>query len=230
MRRIARVIGIVSALLISAQVLGLGVDDLSSKEAGAGLKEALVSGVDAAISQLGKTNGFMGDPQVRIPLPPPLRTAEKMMRTLGMKKQADELIETMNRAAEAAVVEAKPILVDAVRRMTFTDAREILTGGDQAATQYFKRSTSGVLEQRFLPIVKQATARLRLAEQYNQYAGQAAKLGLLKEKDADLDSYVTQKALDGLFLMIGEQEKAIRKDPLATGSKLLQMVFGAVGK
>jgi len=114
--------------------------------------------------------------------------------------------------------------------MSFADAKAILTGGDDAATRYFKRTTSTAIGEKFLPIVKQATARVHLAEQYNQYAGQAAKLGLLQEKDANLDSYVTQKALDGLFLVIAEQEKSIRKDPLGSGSKLLQTVFGAVGK
>jgi len=230
MLHFARIIGLLGTLLISAQVLAVGVGDLSGKEASAGLKEALSRGADMAVSQLGKPNGFMGDARVRIPLPKSLRAAEKMMRTLGMKKQADELIETMNRAAELAVVEAKPILLESVQKMTIDDARGILAGGDDAATQYFRRTTSTALGKKFLPIVKQATAKVQLADQYNEYAGQAAKLGLLEEKDANLDSYVTQKALDGLFVMIAEQEKSIRQDPVGTGSKLLQTVFGAVGK
>lgn len=230
MLHFARIIGLLGTLLISAQVLAVGLGDLSGKEASAGLKEALSRGADMAVSQLGKPNGFMGDARVRIPLPKSLRAAEKMMRTLGMKKQADELIETMNRAAELAVVEAKPILLESVQKMTIDDARGILTGGDDAATQYFRRTTSTALGKKFLPIVKQATAKVQLADQYNEYAGQAAKLGLLEEKDANLDSYVTQKALDGLFVMIAEQEKSIRQDPVGTGSKLLQTVFGAVGK
>jgi hypothetical protein len=160
-------------------------------------------------------------------LPESARAAEKMMRTFGMKEQADELIETMNRAAEAAVVEAQPILIEAVKKMNFSDAHGILAGGDSAATEYFRRTTSETIAARFLPIVKKATANVNLAGQYNKYAGQAAKFGLLDEKDADLDSYVTQKALDGLFLMIAEQEKAIRKDPVGTGSSLLKKVFGA---
>ncbi len=230
MLHFARIIGLLGTLLISAQVLAVGIGDLSGKEASAGLKEALSRGADMAVSQLGKPNGFMGDARVRIPLPKSLRAAEKMMRTLGMKKQADELIETMNRAAELAVVEAKPILLESVQKMTIDDARGILAGGDDAATQYFRRTTSTALGKKFLPIVKQATAKVQLADQYNEYAGQAAKLGLLDEKDANLDSYVTQKALDGLFVMIAEQEKSIRQDPVGTGSKLLQTVFGAVGK
>ena len=230
MLHFARIIGLLGTLLISAQVLAVGLGDLWGKEASAGLKEALSRGADMAVSQLGKPNGFMGDARVRIPLPKSLRAAEKMMRTLGMKKQADELIETMNRAAELAVVEAKPILLESVQKMTIDDARGILAGGDDAATQYFRRTTSTALGKKFLPIVKQATAKVQLADQYNEYAGQAAKLGLLEEKDANLDSYVTQKALDGLFVMIAEQEKSIRQDPVGTGSKLLQTVFGAVGK
>jgi hypothetical protein len=226
----ATIAAIVCGLVFSAQALAAGVDDLSSKETSSGLKEALSRGAEMAVSQLGKPNGFMGDARVKIPLPESLQGAEKMMRKLGMKKQADKLIETMNRAAESAVVEAKPILVNAVKNMSFDDAKTILTGGDDAATQYFKRTTSAPIGEKFLPIVKQATAKVQLAEKYNQYAGKAASLGLIDDKDADLDSYVTQKALDGLFLMIAEQEKAIRKDPIGTGSSLLQTVFGALLK
>ena len=217
------------ACALACATLASGAE-LSNKDTAAGLKEALTRGADVAVDHLGKPNGFMGDKRVKIPLPESARAAEKMMRTLGMKKQADQLIETMNRAAEMAVVEAKPILTNAVKNMNFDDARGILSGGDDAATQYFKRTTSDAIGAKFLPIVKQATAKVDLAKQYNQYAGQASKFGLLDEKDADLDTYITQKAMDGLFLMIAEQEKAIRKDPIGTGSSMLQKVFGALGK
>ncbi len=230
MHHISRISGIVFALVLSAQALALGINDLSSGETSSGLKEALSRGAEVAVSQLGKPNGFMGDARVKIELPESLRSIEKMMRTLGMKKQAKQLVETMNRAAELAVVEAKPILLEAVKNMSFEDARGILTGGDDAATQYFKRVTSTPIGAKFLPIVEQATAKVQLAEQYNEYAGMAAKFGLIDKKDANLDAYVTQKALDGLFLLIAEQEKSIRKDPIGTGSKLLQTVFGALGK
>ena len=223
-----KVLGIACVLAFSLHTSAAGLGDLSATDTSSGLKEALTRGVDIAVSQLGKKNGFLGDKRVKIPLPKSAQTAEKMMRTFGMKKQADELIETMNRAAEMAVVEAKPILTNAVKSMSFDDARGILTGGDDAATQYFKRTTSKDIGARFLPIVKTATAKVDLAGQYNKYAGQAAKLGLMSEQDADLDTYVTQKALDGLFLMIAEQEKAIRKDPIGTGSSLLKKVFGAL--
>jgi len=201
----------------------------SAAETASGLREALTRGAEAAVGQLGRKDGFLGDQRVRIPLPDSIRSAEKLMRTLGAGKYADELVETMNRAAELAVVEARPILVAAVKKMSFDDARGILAGGDDAATNYFRRTTSADIAKKFLPVVKKATAKVRLADKYNKYAGKASKLGLLDEKDADLDSYVTQKAMDGLFLMVAEQEKAIRKDPVATGSALLKKVFGFGG-
>lgn len=228
--KVFHVAGLVCALAFGASALAAGVDSLSTKDTASGLKEALTKGAEVAVGQLGKTNGFLGDARVKIPLPESAQAVEKAMRTFGMKKQADKLIETMNRAAEMAVVEAKPILTNAVKSMSFDDARGILTGGDDAATQYFKRTTSEAIGAKFLPVVKKSTAKVKLAEQYNTYAGKAAQFGLMDKKDADLDSYVTQKALDGLFLMIAEQEKAIRKDPIGTGSSLLKKVFGSLGK
>ena len=168
--------------------------------------------------------------RVRIPLPESLRKVEGLMRGLGMGKYADELVTTMNRAAETAVVEAKPLLVNAVKSMSVRDAIGILSGGEDAATQYFKRSTSAVLSDKFLPIVKRATQKMNLADKYNEFAGKGAKLGLIVRKDADLDNYLTQKALDGLFLMIAEEEKKIRKDPVGSASSLISKVFGAIGK
>jgi hypothetical protein len=223
-----RALWIVCVLGFSAQTLALGVADLSNQDAAAGLKEALGKGVEVAVGQLGKPNGFLGDSRVKIALPESARSIETAMRTFGMKKQADELVETMNRAAEMAVAEARPILSAALKNMSFADARQILSAGDNAATQYFRRTTSGSLSAKFLPIVKKSTARLNLAGMYNQYAGQASQLGLMAQKDANLDAYVSEKAMDGLFLMIAEQEKAIRQDPVGAGSGLLQKVFGAV--
>lgn len=230
MRVVTIMFAILFVLLVGAQAQAFGLADLSGKEAAGGIREALAKGAEVAVAQLGKQDGFMGDPRVKIQLPESLRSGEKMMRKLGMSKQVDELVESMNRAAESAVVEARPILVSAVKNMSFDDAKAILTGGDDAATQFFKRTTSAPIGEKFLPIVKQATAKTQLADKFNQYAGKASKFGLVDEKDANLDAYVTQKALDGLYLMIAEQEKNIRKDPLAAGSALLQKVFGAVGK
>jgi hypothetical protein len=230
MRLVSGIIGIVCGLAISAQVLAVDVADLSNKDASSGLKEALIKGAETAVGQLGKRDGFLGDSRVRIPLPDSLQQAEGVMRKFGMGKQADELIETLNHAAELAVVEAKPILVNAVRKMSFDDAKSILMGGDDAATQYFKRTTAGPIGAKFLPVVQKATSKVQLADKYNQYAGKAAKFGLVDAKDANLDAYVTQRALDGLYLMIAEKEKEIRKNPVAAGSALLKMVFGAAAK
>jgi hypothetical protein len=205
-----------------------GLDAISADESSGALRQALSQGASAAVASLGKQDGFLGNPKVKIPLPENLQKAEKLMRKLGMGKYADELITTMNRAAEAAVPEAKELLLNAVKQMTLQDAKAILTGGDDSVTQYFQRTTSTPLTEKFLPIVKQATERVDLAKKYNRYAKQGAKLGLLDKEDASLEHYVTQKALDGLFLMIAEEERAIRKNPLGQASSLLQKVFGAL--
>lgn len=220
----------VLALPLAADAASPGLAELSGQEAGSGLKEALVRGAEFAVGELGKPNGFLGNVQVKIPLPESLRKIEGAARKLGLGRQADELVETMNRAAESAVVEARPLLVNAVKQMTLKDAKEILAGPDDAATQYFRRTTSSGIAAKFLPIVKRATAKVQLADKYNAYAGKAAKLHLIDAKDANLDSYVTQKAMDGLFVMIAAQEKQIRADPVGTGSALLKKVFGALGK
>jgi hypothetical protein len=147
-----------------------------------------------------------------------------------MGDQADELQVRINRAAEMAVKEATPILTDSVKKMSVQDAKGILTGGDDAATQYFRRATSSQLTERFLPIVKQETSKLQLGVDYKTLVGQAVMLGLVKPQDADLDSYVTRKALDGLFLVIGDQERAIRKDPVGAATGMASKVFGMLGK
>ena len=215
-------------LVTLSPVRAAGLDAISADESNGALRQALSQGASAAVASLGKQDGFLGNPKVKIPLPENLQKAEKLMRKLGMGKYADELITTMNRAAEAAVPEAKELLLNAVKQMTLQDAKAILTGGDDSVTQYFQRTTSTPLTEKFLPIVKQATERVDLAKKYNRYAKQGAKLGLLDKEDASLEHYVTQKALDGLFLMIAEEERAIRKNPLGQASSLLQKVFGAL--
>ena len=207
---------------------GASLDAISNKDAVAGLRAALDKGSQVAVATLGKTDGFFGNQKVKIPLPESLQRAEKLMRSVGMSKYADELILTMNRAAEAAVPEAKKLFVDAVKKMTVQDAKGILTGGDTAGTAYFKRTTSEQLRARFLPIVQKATKKVKLADKYNEYAERGAKFGLVKKEDANLDSYVTQKALDGLFYMVAEEEKKTRQDPVKAGSELLRKVFGAL--
>jgi hypothetical protein len=204
------------------------IDSITNRDAVAGLKAALEKGAGFAVQTLGRTDGFFGDSRVKIPLPESLQTAEQLMRGFGMGRTADELILTMNRAAEAAVPEAKRLLVDAVKKMTVRDAKGILTGGETAGTEYFQRATSDPLRARFLPIVKRATAKVDLARQYNRYAEQGARFGLIKKEHANLDAYVTQKALDGLYFMIAEEEKKIRNDPVGSASNIIKKVFGAI--
>jgi len=201
---------------------------ISTTDAASGVRQALTDGAAAAVAKLGTENGFLGNPLVKIPLPPVLARVEGAMRTFGMKKQADELVTSMNRAAEAAVPHAKQLLVDAAKKMTLQDAKGILAGGQTSVTDYFKRTTSTQLTQRFLPIVKQATDRVGLAQQYNSLAGQAASFGLVKKDQSTIEGYVTQKSLDGLYVMIGEQEKTFRANPIGATSDIVKRVFGAM--
>jgi len=194
------------------------------------LRSALMQGAQAAVANLGKPDGFLGNPKVRIPLPGKLAKADRMLRTLGMGAQTDALITAMNRAAEAAVPEARTLLVDAVKQMSVQDVAGILTGGPDSATQYFRSKTGASLAAKFLPIVRKSTEKVDLASRYNAVAGKAAAFGVLDAKDASVENYVTQKALDGLFTMIGEEEAAIRANPMGQASKLLQKVFSAAGR
>ena len=204
------------------------LDAISSGDASAGVKEALAKGADYAVSSLGKNGGFLGNDKVKIKLPGYLDKADSALRMFGMGKQADQLVETMNHAAENAVAEAKPILTESIKKMSVKDAKDILTGGEDSVTQYFKRTSTDQLTAKFKPVVKNETAKLKLADQYNKFAGKAASAGLVDKQNADVDSYVTQKAMDGLFLMIAEEEKKLRANPMGAGSDLLKNVFGAL--
>ena len=216
-------------LLLAAhqRALAVSLAQLSNADAASGVKAALARGAEVAVDLLGRTDGFLGNPQVRIGLPGQLEDAAKLMRRFGQGQRIDELVTTINRAAETAVPMGKDLLVGAVQIMSVQDAKNILTGGDTAVTQFFASKTRAPLGERFLPVVTQATDKVGLAQQYNAFAGKAAGFGLLKPEDANLQQYVTGKTLDGLYFMIGEEERKIRKDPVGTGSALLQKVFGA---
>lgn len=207
-----------------------GVNSLSNEEASGGLKEALTQGVGKAVSTLGAADGFFGNKDVKIPLPKSLKKIEKGMKLMGMGKQSDELVLKMNRAAEAAVPEAKALLVASIKQMTVADAKAILTGPQDAATQYFKKTTSAQMSEKFLPIVQKATENVQLAASYNKYAEMGSKFGVVKKEDANIEQYVTNKTLDGVYFMIAKEEAAIRKDPLGQASSLLKKVFGSVAK
>ncbi|HEY7986745.1 MAG TPA: DUF4197 domain-containing protein [Methylophilaceae bacterium] len=216
-------------LVFTTSSYALDLSSVSNKDATGGLKDALVQAVGSAVGKLGVPDGFLGNPQVKIPLPDSLKKVEKGMKMFGMGKQTDELVTRMNRAAEAAVPEAKDLLVDSVKKMSVDDAKAILTGGDDSATQYFKKTTSAALTAKLLPIVQDATAKVQLAQQYNKYAEMGSKFGVVDKSQANLEQYVTQKTLDGLFTMMAQEEKAIRQNPLAASTNLIKKVFGALG-
>lgn len=200
--------------------------DLSRADAVAGLREALQRGVASAVTNLSQADGFLGNPKVRIPLPRWLEKSAKLLKLAGQQDKVDALVTSMNRAAEAAVPDAKDLLVQAVRTMTVADAQRIVSGGDTAATTYFAERTRATLENRFFPKVKEATQKVQLAQQYNAVASRAASTGLLKGDAVSIEKHVTSKALDGLYTMIGEEEQRIRRDPVGTGSELLGRLFG----
>jgi Protein of unknown function (DUF4197) len=216
--------GAVALLVLAAQqqAWALSLSDLTNKDATSGLKTALEKGALAAVGLLGKPDGFLGNPAVRIPLPGYLEDAANLLRKFGQGKRVDELVTSMNRAAEAAIPMGKDLLVGAVKNMSVTDAKNILAGGDNSVTQFFADKTRVPLGEKFLPVVTKAT------EKYNRVAGKAAGLGLVKKEDANIQQYVTGKSLDGLYTIIGEEERKIRQDPVGTGSAILKKVFGAL--
>lgn len=223
-----KILILLAACLLTSPAQAISLADLSRAEAAGGLKDALTQGAGKAVDVLGRPDGFMGNPQVRIGLPGKLRKAEGLLRKLGLGSQTDELIATMNRAAQAAVPAAKPLLVDAIRQMSVADAKDILTGGDDSATRYFERSTSEPLAEQFKPTVRQVMARFDLNEKFQALAGKAGPLGMVKDPNRYLEDYVTRKTLDGLFLMIAQEEKAIRKNPASAAGGLARKVFGAL--
>jgi hypothetical protein len=199
---------------------------LNEGDASLGVKTALERGAREAVALLGRTDGFLKNPKVMIPLPGALKDAAQLLKFAGQQQKVDELVTAMNRAAEAAVPEAEALLMDAVKSLTVADAVKIVRGNDTSVTQYFSTRTRAPLGEKFLPIVTAATEKVSLAEKYNAVAGRASGFGLVKKEDANVQVYVTRKALDGLYWMIGEEEKKIRRDPVGTGSDILRKVFG----
>jgi hypothetical protein len=199
---------------------------LGETQAAAGVRAALEKGAQAAVSQLGRPNGFLANPKVRIPLPGALENGAAVLRSIGQERLVDDLVTSMNRAAEAAVPQAQPLLLNAVRSMSVEDAVRIVQGGDTSVTDFFAMKTRAPLAEKFLPIVTQETRKVALTAKYDEVAGKGAMFGLVRPEDASVEQYVTRKALDGLFLVIGQEERKIRADPIATGSEILRQVFG----
>ncbi|MBX7169871.1 MAG: DUF4197 domain-containing protein [Pyrinomonadaceae bacterium] len=206
--------------------------NLSDTEITGGLKEALFSGVKFAVNTLGRDNGFLDDARVKIPLPQKLQNVEKVLRLAGQGKVVDDFVASMNHAAEKAVPVAIEVFLDSIKQMTFNDVRKILfSGQDDSATQFFRRTSEETLRGKFRPIVEKFTNEVGVTQKYKDMMGKYGFVGKLFGQDAsDIDGYVTQKALDGLFFMVAEEEKKIRKDPIGTGSAILKKVFGAIFK
>ncbi len=214
--------------LAMQQAHALSLADLTNADASKGLKTALEKGALSAVGLLGAKDGFLGNPQVRIPLPGFLNDAAQLLRTFGQGDKVDELLTSMNRAAETAVPQSRDLLLKAVQNMSVTDAKGILSGGNTAVTDFFASKTRTDLSATFLPVVTQATAKVGLVDKYNAVAGKASEFGLVKKEDANIQQYVTGKTLDGLFFMISEEEKKIRANPVGYGSAILSKVFGAL--
>ncbi len=204
---------------------------LSQVQVAEALKQALGKGVSSAITNLAKPDGFLANPKVKIPMPEKLQTVEKTLRAMKQDQYADEFVTTMNRAAEAAVPEALPIFTDALKSMTIDDAKKLVSGTNDSATQFFKTKGEKQIQEKMSPIVKQATEKAGVTAAYKklvaQYGSANSFLSTLKPASLDVDAYVTQKASDGLFKMIAEEEERIRKNPAARTTELLQKVFGA---
>lgn len=215
-------------LTACAQARAQGLAALTQKDAAAGVRAALERGAHIAVDLLGRTDGFWGNDLVRIPLPDWIKRGESALKLLGRGRDVEEMRVGINRAAEQAVPEARTLLVNAVKLMSVQDAKAILSGGDNSVTTFFADRTRKPLNERFLPIVTRVTDKIGLAQQYNKLAAQGESFGVVKSEQARVQNYVTGKALDGLYLMIGEEEKKIRQDPVAAGSEILKKVFGSL--
>ncbi|MEK8079323.1 DUF4197 domain-containing protein [Pseudomonas sp. XK-1] len=223
-----RITTLAAALVLSANAFALSLADLSQTDASGGLKDALIQGAQVAVQQLGAPGGFSNNPDVRIELPGNLGKAARTMKMMGMGAQVTQLETSMNQAAEAAVPQAQALLVESVKKMTVQDAKSILAGPEDSATQYLNKTSREQLRAKFLPIVQQTTAQVGLAQQYNAFAGQAAAFGVIDAKSANIESYVTEQALDGLFEMIAKQEASLRQNPAGAATSLAKKVFGAL--
>ena len=215
------------ALLVAhTKVFAFSLSDITDAQAGSSIKTLLEKSASAAVLQLGKPDGFLGNEQVRIGLPGHLDQAAKLLGRLGQGRKIDELITAMNRAAEQAVPFAKPLLINAIKTMTVVDAKNILTGGNTSVTDFFASKTRVPLAEKFLPTVTRVTNKAQLSAKYDAVAGKAAGLGLVKKEDSNMAGFVTGKTLDGLFTVIGQQESALRADPGKTSDALLRKVLG----
>lgn len=206
---------------------GLGQESLTSADVAEGLKEALIKGISTGSDIVSQVDGYFKNPEIKIPFPPDVRKVEDRLRQIGLGGEVDKFIMTLNRGAEDAAKEAKPIFINAIRSMTIEDAWGILRGEDDAATQYLKRTTSADLTARFKPVIQQSLNKVNATKYYSDIVNTYNRIPLVEKVNPDLDDYATSKAIDGLFVMIAREEKRIREDPVARTTDILKRVFGA---
>ena len=199
---------------------------LSAEEAGAGLKEALTNGASKGSDLVARADGYFGNAEIKIPFPAEIKQVETRLRQVGMGAEVDKFVLALNRAAEDAAQQAKPIFISAIKQMTIQDAFAVLKGEQDAATQYLKRTTTTQLTDSFKPVIQNSLSKVNATQYYKNLVTVYNKLPLVKKVNPDLDDYATQKALDGLFVMVAKEEKSIRQNPQARTSALLQKVFG----
>lgn len=200
---------------------------LSTSEVAQGLKEALVVGISKGSDLVSQADGYLKNPEIKIPFPPDVQRVEERLRQIGLGSEVDKFVTALNRGAEMAAREAKPIFVEAIRSMTIEDAWAILRGEDDAATQYLKRTTSGLLKEKFKPVVQRSLNEVNATRYYGDIVSRYNQIPLVQKVNPDLDDYATDKAIEGLFLMIAREEKSIRENPAARTTELLRRVFGA---
>ncbi len=202
-------------------------DGLSQEEVANGLKEALTNGVTKGTDLVSQLDGYYKNPEIQIPFPPDVKKVEDRLRQVGLSDEVDRFIVSLNRAAEDAANEAKPIFISAIKQMTIQDAWSILRGNDDAATQYLDRTTSPQLHEKFLPVIRASLEKVNATKYYGDLISSYNKIPLVQKVNPDLDDYATQKAIEGLFVMVAKEEKNIRDNPGARTTDLLKKVFGS---
>lgn len=208
------------------KTLGEGTP-LTTAEVAEGLKEALIKGISTGSDLASQLDGYFKNPEIKIPFPPEVKKVEDKLRQIGLGGEVDKFVMTLNRGAEDAAKEAKPIFISAIRSMTIQDAWGILKGQPDAATQYLKRTTSLQLKEKFKPVIQNSLSKVNATRYYGDIVNTYNKIPLTEDINPNLDDYATDKAIEGLFIMIAKEEKNIRQDPLARTTELLKKVFGA---
>lgn len=206
---------------------GASETPLTTAEVDAGLREALIQGISVGADEVSKVGGYLNNPQIRIPFPPEVVRVENTLRDIGMGSLIDQFVSTLNRGAEEAAKEAKPVFIAAIRQMTIQDAFAILRGKEDEATRYLRRTTTGELTQRFSPIISQALDKTEATRYYGDIVNTYNAIPFVQQVNPDLTSYATERAIDGLFVMIAQEERKIRKDPVARTTEILKRVFGS---